>query len=181
MISQTAEYALRAVVWLASHSEASLGTPHIAKATRVPAGYMSKVLQALARAGLVVSHPGRKGGFQLTRPADQLSVLDVVNAVEPIQRIRQCPLELESHGTNLCALHRRLDEAMAGVESAFSASTIAELIGNSSRPTPLCEVATHESTGNPERGNRPLQVGLRKERGRSSDTARKPADSDKRD
>lgn len=139
MISQTAEYALRAVVWLASHPDAAMGTAHVAAATQVPPGYMSKVLQALARSGLVVSQPGRKGGFQLTRIATRISVLEVINAVDPIQRIRKCPLDLKTHGERLCPLHRRLDEAMASVEEAFAGSTIAELISDSSRPTPLCE------------------------------------------
>ncbi|MEK7732321.1 MAG: Rrf2 family transcriptional regulator, partial [Planctomycetota bacterium] len=55
MISQSAEYALRAVLWLAGHPEATLSTAEIARRTMVPGGYLSKVLQALARAGLVVS------------------------------------------------------------------------------------------------------------------------------
>ena len=46
-ISQTAEYALRAVVWLAGHAEAAMGTPEIARSTRVPPGYLAKVLQLL--------------------------------------------------------------------------------------------------------------------------------------
>ncbi len=139
MISQTAEYALRAIVWLARHPDTSLGTPHIAAATHVPPGYMSKVLQALARSGLVVSQPGRRGGFQLTRPPSRISVLEVINSVDPIQRIHKCPLDLKSHGATLCPLHKRLDEAMASVEEAFSGSTIEDLISDPTRPSPLCE------------------------------------------
>ncbi len=75
MISQSAEYALRAVVWLAGHPESTLSTPEIARPTMVPAGYLSKVLQALARNGLVVSTPGRAGGFVLNRPANRNSVI----------------------------------------------------------------------------------------------------------
>lgn len=139
MISQTAEYALRAVVWLASKGDGSLGTLHIAEATRVPAGYLSKVLQALARAGLVVSQPGRSGGFTLVRRPEEISVLDVINAVDPIQRIKTCPLDLKSHGVQLCPLHRRLDDAMAKAEEAFATSTIAELLAEPTTSTPLCE------------------------------------------
>ena len=139
-ISQTAEYALRAVVWLASRPDMNLSTQQIAEVTRVPAGYLSKVLQALARAGLVASQPGRTGGFQLTRPAREISVLDVVNAVDPVQRIRSCPLLLLSHEHELCPLHRRLDQALANVERAFAESTIAELISEPARNVPLCEL-----------------------------------------
>jgi Rrf2 family protein len=128
MISQTAEYALRAIVWLAGHSTAARGTPEIARATQVPPGYLAKVLQTLARASLVKSQPGRGGGFVLARSPQEISVLDVVNAVEPVQRISTCPLKLASHAAELCPLHRRLDHALALVEQALAASTIAELL-----------------------------------------------------
>jgi hypothetical protein len=55
-------------------------------------------------------------------------VLDVVQAVDPIQRIKQCPLGIKSHGVNLCPLHRRLDQAIAMVEDSFARSSIAELV-----------------------------------------------------
>ncbi len=138
MISQTAEYALRAVVWLAGNEEAPQTTLQIATAAKVPAGYLSKVLQALGRADLVQSQHGRHGGFRLARPAAKISVLDVINSVDPLQRIRTCPLGLPSHGMNLCPLHRRLDDAMQTVERAFAVSTIADLVSEPTRSRPLC-------------------------------------------
>ena len=99
----------------------------IAETTRVPAGYLSKVMQSLTRAGLVHSQRGLHGGFTLTRPTDELTVLDVMEAVDPIRRIRSCPLGIKGH-INLCPLHRRLDQAMARVEEALRESTIAELL-----------------------------------------------------
>src|SRR5690606_18982460 len=109
MISQTVEYALRAAVFLASESDAARTTGEIAQRTRVPPAYLSKVLQSLSRAGIVHSQRGIGGGFTLALDARKLTILEVVNAVDPIQRIRECPLGLESHGVRLCPLHRRLD------------------------------------------------------------------------
>jgi Rrf2 family nitric oxide-sensitive transcriptional repressor len=144
MFSQTAEYALRAVVWLAAHGAEPQTTVHIAAKTRVPAGYLSKVLQALGRADLVSSQRGLYGGFTLTRPPDTISVLEVVNAVDPIRRIKTCPLGLGSHSKELCALHRQLDDAIAHIEKAFSASSIADLLGEPSKSHPLCEATSTE-------------------------------------
>lgn len=141
--SQTAEYALRAVVWLADHLDTPQTTRQIADATRVPAGYLAKVLQAMGRAGLVRAQRGLGGGFTLARLPDELSVLDVINAVDPIQRIHTCPLKLEAHGTNLCPLHRKLDDAIALIEDAFSSSTIADLIQTPGQNNPLCSAAIH--------------------------------------
>ena len=138
MISQTAEYALRAIVFLADQGVAKT-TQQIAQATHVPAGYLSKVMQSLARAGLVSSQRGLHGGFTLAKKADKLTVWEVVDAVDPIQRIRTCPLGLKSHGANLCPMHRRLDDAMAMVENAFRGSTVQELLDEPTRSKPLCD------------------------------------------
>jgi Rrf2 family protein len=138
MISPTAEYALRAIVALGQQRGEPLTTPRIADSTRVPAGYLAKVLQILGRAGLVISRRGLGGGFILSRPAEEISVLEVVNAVDPIARIETCPLNIPGHGTNLCPLHNRLDEAIASVEKSFAETSIADLLAEPGRTSPLC-------------------------------------------
>lgn len=140
MISQTAEYALRAAVHLAGQDKPQT-TQEIADITRVPAGYLSKVLGSLARAGVVSSQRGLHGGFTLAQKPDDVSVLDVINAVDPIQRITTCPLGLKAHGKRLCPLHKRLDDAMASIEEAFGDSTLADLLADPSPSRPLCDVA----------------------------------------
>ncbi|HUE73113.1 MAG TPA: Rrf2 family transcriptional regulator [Pirellulaceae bacterium] len=142
MISQTVEYALRAVTHLAQQSPHAQTTEEIAEVTRVPRAYLSKVLQALVRGGVVHSQRGIGGGMTLTKSPAEVTILEVVNAVDPIQRIRTCPLGLASHGIHLCPLHTRLDSAMALVEDAFRNSTLAEVLAEPSRSTPLCEFPT---------------------------------------
>jgi Rrf2 family transcriptional regulator, nitric oxide-sensitive transcriptional repressor len=138
MISQTAEYALRAIVYLADQGAART-TQQIAASTRVPSSYLSKVMQALARAGVVNSQRGLHGGFTIVKPVDELSVWDVIQAVDPIQRIRSCPLGIKAHGLRLCPLHKRLDDALALVEKAFRDSTVADLLREPTKSKPLCE------------------------------------------
>lgn len=137
MIPKTAEYALRAVVVLARDPQRTSSAEQIVKATRVPRRYVHKVLQALVRAELVRSQSGPGGGYTLVRPAAELSILDVVSAVEPIPRIRHCPLSLTSH-THLCPLHRELDEACAATERAFARVAIAQLLNQPAGVSPLC-------------------------------------------
>jgi Rrf2 family protein len=107
----------------------------------VPHDYLCKVLQSLGRSGIVQAHRGKHGGFRLATPADRLTILEVVNAVDPIRRIRQCPLGLKSHGRRLCPLHRRLDDAMLLIEDGFRETTIADLLADTSSVRPLCEIA----------------------------------------
>jgi len=139
VISQTAEYALRAVTVLASHAGRPLTAQQIAVRTRVPASYLSKVLQALGRAGLVQAQRGLRGGYVMSRPLGELSVLDVINAVDPLKRIDRCPLGLHAHKRRLCSLHRQLDHGIALVESLFGQTTIAQLLADQNPRPPLCE------------------------------------------
>jgi Rrf2 family transcriptional regulator, nitric oxide-sensitive transcriptional repressor len=141
MFSQTVEYALRAVAHLAYESPNARTTEQLAEATRVPSAYLSKVLQALSRGGIVKSQRGVRGGMSLVKLPADLTILEVVNAVEPIQRIKTCPLGLKSHGVRLCPLHRRMDAAMATVEAAFQGTTLAEVLNEPTHSPPLCEVS----------------------------------------
>jgi Rrf2 family nitric oxide-sensitive transcriptional repressor len=142
MFSQTVEYALRAVVHLADQAPAARTTDQIARATLVPKAYLSKVLQGLCQAHIVRSQRGLGGGIALVKDPAELTILDVVNAVEPVGRIRECPLGLKAHGVKLCPLHRRMDNALAMVEDAFRNTTLAEILAEPTTSRPLCEVST---------------------------------------
>ena len=144
MFSQTVEYALRAVVYLADQAPEPRTTEQIAAATKVPRAYLSKVLQSLSRGEIVHSQRGIHGGMTLVKPASEISILDVVSAVEPIRRIRSCPLGLAAHGVHLCPLHRRLDDALALVEEAFGNTTLAEILSEPTRSVPLCNFPRHK-------------------------------------
>jgi Rrf2 family nitric oxide-sensitive transcriptional repressor len=139
MFSQTVEYALRAVVHLASTAPAPQTTEEIARVTRVPQAYLSKVLQGLVQAGIVRSQRGIGGGMSLAHPPADMTILAVVNAVDPIRRISICPLGLAAHGVRLCPLHKRVDQALGLVEDAFAKTTLQEIIDEPSESVPLCD------------------------------------------
>lgn len=137
IISDTAEYALRAVLWLLQDPERSQTTRQIALGTKTPPDYQSKVLQALARAGITRSQRGIGGGIRLNASPRSLTVLDVVNAVDPIQRIHSCPLGLKEHGTCLCPLHSGLNDAVDQVQSTLKRSKVIDLLNTTSPSVPL--------------------------------------------
>lgn len=134
MFSQTTEYALRLVVYLASLDGRPATIAQIAAATRVPVGYLAKILRQLAVGGLVRSQRGPSGGSTLARPAAEMTLLDVVDVVDPIRRITACPLGLANHAVALCPLHRRLDAALASIEATFREATIADLVAEPIKP-----------------------------------------------
>ena len=139
MLPKTAEYALRMVACLARNPEQVESADRIAEQTKVPRRYLHKVLQDLVRAELVRSRSGPGGGYSLAISAKEVSILDVVNAVAPLERIRECPLGLKSH-TSLCPLHKELDRAYAATEKAFAGVTLDKLLRSSSKIVALCEV-----------------------------------------
>lgn len=139
MLSKTAEYALRAVMCLAGDGSRSSSADVLAERTMVPRRYLNRVLQDLAAAGLVCSKPGPGGGYFLNDKRSGISLLSVVNAVSPVERIRECPLGLKSH-TKLCPLHAELDKAYAATEKAFAGVTIQDMLESTSPIIPLCEI-----------------------------------------
>jgi Rrf2 family protein len=144
MISQTAEYALRAIVYLAGQEGSARTTAQIAETTLIPAGYLAKVMQSLSRARLVNSQRGLNGGFTLAHDPHQLSVLAVINAVDPIRRFPECPLGIPSHGRRLCPLHYQLDQAAAMVEKAFDETMVWDLLAVPRERRPLCRFPMEE-------------------------------------
>jgi Rrf2 family protein len=136
MLSRSTEYALRAMACVA-RADRRISVGEIAEVTQVPPRYLAKVMQGLARAGLVSSTRGRTGGFVLGKPPEELTILEVVAAVDPIQRICKCPLDLPEHADQLCALHSRVDDALAHVEMAFQRSTLADILADPGPQWPL--------------------------------------------
>ncbi len=140
MISQAMEYSLRAMVLLAQTSNEPLAVQHIAERCQIPAPYLSKLMQGLVRAGLVNSRRGVNGGYSLTRSPTEITLSDIVQSVDPIRRIESCPLGIKGH-ISLCPLHRRIDQAIANIDTAFRSTTLADLFAESGGIVPLCETS----------------------------------------
>jgi Rrf2 family protein len=97
-MSEGVEWALHsclALVWL--EDEAPLSTATLAAAFDLPSPYLNKQLQALAREGIVASTPGPRGGFRLAKPAEEITLLDVVAAIEGPDDPFQCQ-EIRQYG-----------------------------------------------------------------------------------
>jgi Rrf2 family protein len=138
LLSDATEYGLRAVVWLAQRPGRPQKVREIAEGTHAAPGYLVKVLQELAKAEILSAQRGTHGGFTLERDPAALSILEVINAIDPIERIRTCPLGLPAHGDCLCPVHQRVDDAIALIEKSFARSTVHDLIVEPTRSHPLC-------------------------------------------
>lgn len=139
MFSQTTEYALRAMAVLALSPDERVASGALAERTQAPIDYLSKVLQSLAGAGLIEGRRGVGGGYRVSRPPQDIQLLDIIRAVGTLDPIRECPLGLKSHGANLCPLHRKMDEAIRTLIDQFSGISLADLMHQPGASTPLCE------------------------------------------
>lgn len=139
MYSQTAEYALRAMSCLAVRPSELVPTTTLSLQTRVPSNYLAKVLQLLAAENLISGRRGVGGGYKLARGPEQITLLQVINAVSPVHRIDSCPMGLPNHGPFLCPLHRKADQAAAAVIEIFDGVTLADLINDPLSSKPLCD------------------------------------------
>lgn len=110
MLSQTSQYALRAMVFLVTHKhEWPVAAPRIASEIHIPARYLSAVLRDLVRAGVLEASPGPTGGFRLAKPASQIRLVDVLQPFDgSVQGINGCPFGNETCSEVApCAGHSR--------------------------------------------------------------------------
>ncbi|HEU4566083.1 MAG TPA: Rrf2 family transcriptional regulator [Gemmatimonadaceae bacterium] len=129
MLSQTAQYALRAVLHIAEHgAEHPVPVGDIAQALEVPRNYLSKTLHQLARAGVVVSTFGPGGGFRLASPPDALT-LDVVVSPFDTAAERHCLLgRARCHDSDPCPAHERWKTISLQIQEFFARTTVAQLL-----------------------------------------------------
>jgi Rrf2 family protein len=138
VLSQTAEYALRAVLYLAEHQgERPIPVDAIAEDLSIPRNYLSKILHTLAKRDLLSSSRGRGGGFELTVPASALPLLAVVEPFDELEGRQQCLLgRTRCSEASPCAAHHRWKEMVDRVTVFFRETTVKDLIQDS-RPNGL--------------------------------------------
>ena len=138
MLSTTSEYALRMMVLLTEQNGTPITCENLSGAGRIPQQYASKVLNLLRRQGLVRGQRGRYGGFVLGCDANETTLLDVLNVIDPLKRIESCPLGRSEHSHQLCPMHTQIDNAIAQLKSGLSQLTLRQLVDESDA-TPLCQ------------------------------------------
>ena len=129
--SKSGRYAIRAMVHIALHPGELVRAADIAAAESIPPSYLAKVLQSLKRKRLLSSTRGRTGGFQLGRPAETITAIQVVDAVEDTRRLREeCVLGLEvCSDSTPCSLHKHWGPFRDRALEILGSLTVAEMAG----------------------------------------------------
>ena len=129
-LSKKADYGLIALRHLAKHAEASISAREIAAQYQIPAELLAKVLQKLARKGLLVSQQGTNGGYVLARDPSQISIVDVVEALEGPISITPCERGEDCQQMSNCSVRDPLLKIKAKVVRVLGDTSIFELAAN---------------------------------------------------
>jgi len=132
-LTRAADYGVRAMVHLATLPAGSrVGIVELARAAEVPPPFLTKVLKRLTLSGLMISYRGPGGGFSLGAPASEISLLQVVEAIEGPIRLNLCtgicttPVT-ECHRQTWCAVHDVWMHAQAKLREVLGEASIAQL------------------------------------------------------
>ena len=128
--SRATEYAIRAFVHLAQVPEGKYAmVRHIAFNENIPAHFLAKILQQLVRKGLLRSSKGPTGGFCLRLPANEISLMQLVEALDGLTDYHKCVSGLsECNDETPCAMHASWKTLRSGIIEYLETATIADLV-----------------------------------------------------
>jgi Rrf2 family transcriptional regulator, iron-sulfur cluster assembly transcription factor len=133
-ITRASEYAVIGLLYLARQPRGrTVMIEEISAAERIPGSFLAKIFQPLAKAGVVESHRGAGGGFSLSRPPGEISLLQVLMCIEEEVLLQKCvsddPECVVSHQRlTSCALCAVFNEAQARVNEVFARTSLADLL-----------------------------------------------------
>jgi Rrf2 family iron-sulfur cluster assembly transcriptional regulator len=138
MLSSTAAYALRAVLYVARHqAEGPVCVGDAAAALGLPQNYLAKVLHELARGGLLLSTRGKRGGFRLAKAPHHIALHTVVGRFDAIGTRRTCLLgRRDCSDRHPCLAHARWRAIGEETARFFRDTTVAQLLDGAAAPAP---------------------------------------------
>jgi Rrf2 family transcriptional regulator, iron-sulfur cluster assembly transcription factor len=130
MFSTSCHYGLQAMIYIALHSseDENVDLGKIAKNQDIPKHFLSKILQVLVKHKLLVSMKGPKGGFKLNAPADEITLIEIIEAIDGLEVFNQCGIGFKQCDDNHpCPIHHDFKPVRDKVEKLFIRKTLKEL------------------------------------------------------
>ncbi len=130
-ISRSSEYAIRALTYLAMQGPDSgfVLAKQMAERLGIPAPFLGKTLQPLVARGILESQRGRRGGFRLAAPASEVTLYQIVDAIEHLDSVRQCFLgQAECSDERACPMHEYWKAASEKFEAQLTNTTLADVV-----------------------------------------------------
>lgn len=135
MLSNTCKYAIRALIYLANYSreEKKIGIKKISEDLNIPSPFLGKIMQSLARDGILKSTKGPNGGFILGKNPEEISLYDIVVHVDGEKYFNNCIIRLEpcscfTEGETTCPVHRRFSSMRTELIGFFKETNLNDII-----------------------------------------------------
>jgi Rrf2 family protein len=128
-LTRAADYAVRVMIYLASPvADGRVSLPQLAQVTEAPESFLSKVMQTLARAGLIISRRGQTGGFQISTSGREASMRDVIEAIDGTICLNVCLMSGRScHRKPTCPAHSVWEQAQRAMLDVLSRAKISAM------------------------------------------------------
>jgi Rrf2 family protein len=150
-LTRAADYAVRVMIHLASQPEgAVVSRSLLATAAEAPDSFLSKILQSLARAGLIQARRGVVGGFSLLSRGAEASLLDVVEAIDGPIALNVCLTGVSCHRRPECAAHKVWVRAQSAMLTVLGEAKIKEMASGNESGGPLLSIAQPPSSRKPK-------------------------------
>ena len=129
MLSKSCIYALRSVIYIAAvNQESFISIREITKKLNLSFYFLTKILQILTKKGILESVKGPKGGIRLAKPASNITLMEIVLAIDGTKLFDQCILGLPGCGVlNPCPLHDEWFQSLNILKDTFNKTTLADL------------------------------------------------------
>lgn len=129
IFSKSCEYAIQAALFLATRpASAPTLLRDVSETLNIPYHFLGKIFQQLTRERILESHKGSTGGFEFSRPPDQITLHDIISAVDGTEFLSNCVLGFPQCGDeNPCPVHHQWKQAKATIQMMVDRKTVLEL------------------------------------------------------
>lgn len=130
MFSTSCHYALQAMLYIALHTkkDQNIDLTQIASKQNIPKHFLSKILQTLVKSKLLISMKGPTGGFRLSRAAEDISLIEVVDAIDGMDIFTQCGIGFKKcNDDNPCPIHTDFKRVREQIQELFQSKSLLEL------------------------------------------------------
>jgi Rrf2 family transcriptional regulator, iron-sulfur cluster assembly transcription factor len=127
--SKTASYSLNVLSYMAVHEEANMSATFLHDKLAIPYPYLRQVLASLSKSGFIQSTRGRAGGFTFSKPKEEISLADIINATDGLESLQRCILGFtECPFNNECTMHSIWESTRASMLRVLNETSLADLV-----------------------------------------------------
>jgi Rrf2 family protein len=127
-LSKTTEYAIRVMSYLARQTDDAVSVAFLAETLAIPYKYLARLMTQLSQAGLLQSTQGKKGGYRIARPLNEIFVHQIVDVVEGLENYHRCVLGYpQCDDKDPCCMHHLWEPQLLGVRKMIYENTLADL------------------------------------------------------